>query len=226
MKTNIIASSITIILIVVCILFAGCTEDGTSGLNPVSTSKYTLSEAVDNGLIKAKITGSGASSGDSVNLELTRLTSDRIEITVPKGMVLIASEESQNMVVYRVSGIPEDSKWIIPVSEIILDSSDPQTYILEAYCLDFHKSNPGSNTRFSIEIMTDPEIQSILDALDNLSPDITTVEAIQTAIWISTDDVSREELLDKFTVDQNEIENAKIILEEAGIDTTSKLFFR
>lgn len=226
MKTNIIATSITIILIVVCILFAGCTGNGTSGLNPASTSRYTLSEAVDNGLIEAKITGSGASSGDSVNLELTRLTSDRMEITVPKGMVLIASDESQNMVVHRVSGIPEDSKWIIPVSEIVLDSSDPQTYILEAYCLDFHKNNPGSNTRFSIETTTDPEIQSILDALDNLSQDITTVEAIQTAIWISTDDLSKEELLDKFPVDQKEIDNARIILEEAGIDTTSKLFFR
>jgi hypothetical protein len=226
MKTNIIASSITIILIVLCILFAGCTDDGISGLNPASTSKYTLSEAVDNGLIKAKITGSGASSGDSVNLELIRLTSERMEITVPKGMVLIASDESQNMVVNKVSGIPEDSKWIIPVSEIILDSSDPQTYILEAYCLDFHKNNPGSNTRFSIETVTDPEIQSILDALDNLSQDITTVEAIQTAIWISTDDLSKEELLDKFSVDQKEIDNARTILEEAGIDTTFKLFFR
>jgi len=226
MKTNIIASSVTILLIVVCILFAGCTDNGTSGFNSASTSGYTLSEAVDNGLIKTKITGSGASSGDSVNLELTRLTSEKMEIIVPKGMVLIASDESQNMVVNRVSGIPEDSKWIIPVSEIILDSPDPQTYILEAYCLDFYKNNPGSNTRFSIETMTDPEIQSILDALDDLSPDITTVEAIQTAIWISTDDLSREELLDKFPVDQKEIDNARTILEEAGIDITSKLFFR
>jgi len=225
MKKNIIASSITIILIVGCILFAGCIDDGISGLNPASTSKYTLSEAVNNDLVKAKITGSGASSGDSINLELTRLTSDRMEITVPKGMVLIASDESQNMVVYRVSGIPKDSKMIIPVSEIILDSSDPQTYILEAYCLDFHKKNPGSNTRFSIETLTDPEIQSILIALDNLTPDITSVVAIQTAIWISTEDVSKEELLDKFPVEQDDMDNAKVILEEAGIDKNLKSFF-
>ncbi len=68
MKTNIITSSITIIVIVVCILFAGCTDDGTLGLSPASTSRYTLSEAVDNGLIKAKITGSGASSGSLLKL--------------------------------------------------------------------------------------------------------------------------------------------------------------
>lgn len=226
MKTNIIVSLIIITIIVLCILFSGCVDTGTSSFNPVSTPRYTLSEAINNGLVNAEITGCGASSGDSINLELTRLTSDRIEIIVPRGMVLIASDKSQNMVVYKVSGIPEDSKWIIPVSEIILDSSDPQAYMLEAYCLDFYKNNPGSNTRFSIETMTDPEIQNILDALDNLSPDITTVEAIQTAIWISTDDLSKEELLDKFPVDQKEIDNARIILEEAGIDTTSKLFFR
>ena len=226
MKNNIIASLMIITIIALCILFTGCVDNGTPSFNPVSTQRYTLSEAIDNCLVNAEITGCGASSGDSINLELTRLTSDRMEITVPKGMVLIASDKSQNMVVYKVSGIPEDSKWIIPVSEIILDSSDPQTYILEAYCLDFYKSNPGINTKFSIETLTDPEIQSILDALGNLSSDITTVEAIQTAIWISTEDVSKEELLDKFPVEQTEIDNAKIILEEVGIDTTSKLFFR
>ena len=226
MKNNIIASLMIITIITLCILFTGCVDNGTPSFNPVSTPRYTLSEAIDNGLVNAEITGCGASSGDSINLELARLTSDRIEIIVPRGMVLIASDKSQNMVVYKVSGIPEDSKWKIPVSEIILDSSDSQAYILEAYCLDFYKNNPGSNTRFSIETMTDPEIQNILDALDNLSLDITTVEAIQIAIWISTDDLSKEELLDKFPVDQKEIDNARIILEEAGIDTTSKLFFR
>jgi hypothetical protein len=107
-----------------------------------------------------------------------------------------------------------------------LDSSEPQTFILEAYCLDFHKENPRSSTKLSVGTFADPPIIRILDALDNLSSDITAVGAIQTAIWIVTEDVSKKELVDRFPVGQKDIDNAKVILEEAGIDTTSKRIFR
>jgi len=51
-----------------------------------------LKEAIDKGLVEAEITGMGASSGDSINLELTRLTSYTIAIEIPKGMVLHDTE--------------------------------------------------------------------------------------------------------------------------------------
>jgi hypothetical protein len=218
MKRETIAGLIAIIA--VAVIFAGCIDEKPP------TYAYTLSEAVDKNLVKAGITGIGVSSGDSINLELTRLTPNTTEIKVPKGTVLIASGTAQNMVVYKVRGIPEDTKWIIPISKIILDSSEPQTFILEAYCLDFHKENPSSSTKLSVGTFADPPIIRILDALDNLSSDITAVGAIQTAIWIVTEDVSKKELVDRFPVGQKDIDNAKVILEEAGIDTTSKRIFR
>ena len=192
----------------------------------VTTPRYTLSEAVDKNFVKAEMTGSGASSGDSINLKLTRLTHYTTEISVPKGTVLLASGAAQNMVVYKVSGIPEGTMWITPISKIVLDSSEPQTFILDAYCLDFHKENPSSSTKFSVGTLTDPQIIRIFDALDKLSSDTTSVGAIQTAIWVVTDDVSKKELVDRFPVEQNDIANAKVILEEAGIDATSKRLFR
>jgi len=192
----------------------------------VTTPRYTLSEAIDKNFVKAEITGSGASSGDSINLELIRLTLYTTEIRVPKGTVLLASGIAQNMVVYKVSGIPKDTMWITPVSKIVLDSSEPQTFILEAYCLDFHKEDPRSSTKFSVGTLTDPQILRILDASDNLTSDITSVGAIQTAIWVVTENVSKKELIDRFPVDQKDIDDAKFILEEADIDTTSKRLFR
>ncbi|MCK4736085.1 MAG: PKD domain-containing protein [Methanophagales archaeon] len=192
----------------------------------VTAPRYTLSEAIDKGVVKAEITGSGASSGDSINLELTRLTLYTTEIRVPKGTVLRSSGATQNMVVYKVSGIPKGTMWITPASKIVLDSSEPQTFILEAYCLDFHKENPRSSTKFSVGTLTDQQILRILNASDNLTSDITSVGAIQTAIWVVTEDVSKKELVDRFPVEQKDIDNAKVILEEAGIDTTSKRLFR
>jgi len=52
---------------------------------------------------------------------------------------------TQNMVVYGVWGIR-------PVSKIVLDSSELQTFILEAYCLDFHKGNPSSTPNSLLEL--------------------------------------------------------------------------
>ena len=92
--------------------------------------------------------------------------------------------------------------------------------------MDFHKENPSSSTKLYVGTFADPPIIRILDALDNLSSDITAVGAIQTAIWIVTEDVSKKELVDRFPVGQKDIDNAKVILEEAGIDTTSKRIFR
>jgi PKD repeat protein len=205
-------------------------NDGLSGTDTIEITitilRYTLSEAIGKNFVKAEITGSGASSGDCINLKLTWLTSYTSEIRVPKGTVLLASGTAQNMVVYKVRGIPKDTMWITPVSKIVLDSSELQTFILEAYCLDFHKENPSSSTKFSVGTLTDPQILKILDALDNLSSNITSVGAIQTAIWVVTEDVSKKELVDRFPVEQKDIDNAKLILEEAGIDATSKRVFR
>ena len=71
-------------------LFAGCIEE------ELPTYTYTLSEAVDNNVVNAEITGIGVSSGDAITLELTRLTPNRTEIKVPKGTVLLASGTEQN----------------------------------------------------------------------------------------------------------------------------------
>ena len=202
----------------------GLTDTDTITIT-VETPIYTLNEAIDTDLVRAEITGSGASSGDSINLELTRKASDTLEITVPLGTVLHASGGAQDMVVLKLSGIPEGSQWIIPVSKIVLDSSEPQTFILKAYCLDFHKANPSSSTKFSVGTAADPQILQILNAVDNLSSDIASVAAIQIAIWVVTEDVSVNELSNRFPAEHDDINNAKIILEEAGIDTFSKKLF-
>lgn len=106
MENKLIAGLITIVVIALGIMFVGCVDEETSVSTPASTPGYTVGDAIDNDFVKAEIRGSGASSGDSINLELTRLTSYTIEITVPKGTVLPASDGSQNMVVWKVSGKP------------------------------------------------------------------------------------------------------------------------
>lgn len=220
-KTGANWKSFSILLITLGVILAGCVEEEISVPASTIIPKYSLSDAIENKSIRTKITGNGASSGDSISLEITRLTSHTIEITVPKGTVLLASDGSQNMVIRKVRGIAKDSARMIPVSKIVLDSSETQIFISEAYCMNFQKENPSTETEFTFGTLADPKILKILNALDNLSSDITSIGAIQTAIWIVTDDVSMKELEDRFPVEQKDIDNAKIILEEASINITS-----
>ena len=92
--------------------------------------------------------------------------------------------------------------------------------------MDFHKENPSSSTKFSVGTLADPRILRILDAADTLPPDIASVGAIQTAIWIVTDNVSVTELIDRFPVDPEDVDNAMVILDEANIEYDYNRLFR
>jgi hypothetical protein len=82
------------------------------------------------------------------------------------------------------------------------------------FMMNFHKKNPSSETEFTFGTLADPKILRILNSLENLSSDITSIGAIQTAIWIVTDDVSMKELEERFQVEQKDIDYAKVILED------------
>lgn len=65
----------------------------------------------------------------------------------------------------------------------------------------------------------------IFNVLGQLSEDVTSVTAIQTAVFVVTNDVSKSELSARFTSDAAAISNAKTILQTAGIDTSNKRLF-
>jgi PKD repeat protein len=162
--------------------------DGTTELGTTVTHAYSNERTYT---VKLTVTDNDGLSG-----------TDTIKITVTTPRYTLSEAIDKNFVKAEMTGSGASSGE--PVTKIVLDSSEPLTFILEAYCLDFHK----------------------LDASDNLSLDITSVGAIQTAIWVVTEDISKKELVDRFPVEQKDIDNAKVVLEEAGIDTTSKRLFR
>lgn len=209
---------------------SGLSDTTTLTVNVV-IPKYTLSEVIENKYAEVEITGMrgllgrGICAGDSILVQLKRLTPYVIEVKVPRGTLLLASGEEQNMVVVKVTGIPTDEFFYKPTSKIVLDTIDIVKYILRAYCVDFHKPNPNQDTLFSLGGSADPEVLKVLNVLDELPSNVTTVEAVQTAIFVVTDNVSREELQERFPVEPEDIENAKVILEAAGIDVSSKELF-
>jgi hypothetical protein len=195
--------------------------------------KYSLSEAISAGYVEANITGTsgigaifGASSGDSIILNIKRLVSYTIEIeAIPTGTLLVpASGNIQNMAVLNLKGISEGFMYRIR-GAIILDSPNATQYLFSAYCVNFNKDNPSSSTAFTQNGLADSNVLKIYSVLNQLPESVTGIAAIQTAVFVVSDNISRSELQKRFSSGVAEIQNARTILEKAGIDiSNSKLF--
>ena len=108
---------------------------------------------------------------------------------------------------------------------MILDTQDSVKYLYSAYCVSFEGDNPTSATLFTQSGMADPDVIKIFNVLDELSDDVTGVAAIQTAVFVVTDNVSLADLESRFSSGVDEVENARTILETAGIDISTKALF-
>ena len=148
-----------------------------------------------------------------------------VEIEPPAlGTSLTSSGNSQNMVILSLQGIDQGASYT-PTSRILLTDSNSVTYIFRAYCLNFHKANPSSSDQFSMTATANSEVTKILNAASGLSSNVASIAAVQTAVWVVTDNVSLQELRSTFPTGANQLENAKTILTAAGIDITGKQLF-
>ena len=73
--------------------------------------------------------------------------------------------------------------------------------------------------------MADVDVIKIYDVLDQLPENVTGISAVQTAVFVVTDDISMAELESRFPSGVDEVENAITILETAGIDISTKILF-
>jgi hypothetical protein len=203
------------------------TQDPTTVPTPTPTIISTsLSDALALGYIQATISGTGSSTGDCINLHIRRLVDFTVEIDVPViGSMLTTSDDAQNMVIYKLQGISQGLTYI-PTSTIKLTSSNEVTYLFSAYCLDSRKPNPQTSTTFTISGQATSDVIEILSILDSLSSNVATIEAVQTAIWVVTDDIPLKELTSIFPAGARQIENAKTILTAASIDISQKQLFK
>jgi hypothetical protein len=177
------------------------------------------------GYVQASITGTGGCAGDCILLNIKRLVSYTVEIDTPAtGTLLATSGNTQNMVILKLDGIDHGDTYT-PTSRILLTDTNEITYLFNAYCLNFHNSNPEESTLFTPSGTVNSDVLKILNAVGNISPAVANIDAIQTAIWTVTDNVSLSELTNIYPAGVNQIGNAKTILITAGVDTSNKQLF-
>jgi hypothetical protein len=156
----------------------------------------TLHEAIRDGLVSAVFSGTGGSSGDVVQVRVTRRRgSGRLHLSVIPGSKLISATAGvQNMVLLGVRGRDMGGGQYRPESEIVVDGT-PVTYILSAACAEFEKENPGDSTRFALEEPGDP----VLACIARLGAD-QPIPTFQAAVWMHTDKASYSLVSSRFEV--------------------------
>jgi hypothetical protein len=194
----------------------------------VQPQEMSLSEAISQGVVDAHITGVGASSGDAIMLGLTRRVPAEVHIDLQRGTELTSSGSGfQDMVVYRVKGSTsgQHSTTYLPTSTIVLSEGGEHWFLVEAYCLDTGLHNPEYGTSFSVAGSASSQVVAVLAAADRLTPE-PSIGAIQLAVWAASEDPTAAEVTSTFSVDQQDFNQARSILVEAGIDPSSKRMFQ
>jgi hypothetical protein len=166
--------------------------------------------AVTAGKVSVIFRGTGGSSGDSIEATVvsTPKASGDLVLTIAPGTHLQSGNSgAQNMVIAGVKGQVVNENSYTPRSEIRV-SGTPRTYVFDAYCTDFEKDNPSTETKFKLGEV-DPVLACILSEANS-----TIVK--QAAVWIYTDKASYSHVNQKFTVSQSDWDAAKVIVSKCS----------
>jgi len=184
---------------------------GFQAFSQEQRARTPLPRAVANGQARVSIHGTGGSSGDSIKIDIAKgpkAGNEPLEVSVPPGTVLTnGNAAGQDMVIAGVTGLATSEDTYTPMNYIRVEGSQPVTYVLNAFCMNFEKDNPSENDTFTVG-EPDPALACILKNSRKLS-----VPARQAAIWIYTDNVSYEHMNQKFQVSQEEYTQGQQVVE-------------
>lgn len=189
--------------VTVCFLFCGQSV-------AIAGPPIPLHEAVRDGSVKLSVTGLGGSTGDVIQVVAQRQSKEVLRISLSPGTVFRSlSGTVQNMAGATIKGERVTDKTYRPSAEIILADDSEHTFVVEAYCMDFHKANPGTKDRFDVTPPDDRTVQ-VLAAGRKLSA---SVKVIQSALWIDRDGAPPEQLKQRFSVNDQDLVAAHALLQ-------------
>ena len=163
----------------------------------------TLQQAILSGQVVASFRGTGASSGQSVMVELSRgpnAPRDRSWVVIPAGSRLESSGSGfQDMMVLGVHGWLNRGSRVVRKRTMLIPTRGSATYPLDAFCVDFHENNPSATTSFTLR-SPDSTLECISSG--SMASELP-IAATQAAVWMYTDRVTFDEMASHFSVSPN-----------------------
>ena len=179
----------------------------------LNQDQIPLHEAVAVGLVHVRITGLGGSSGDALEIRIRRAEPAPMNIVLEPGTIFFSRNPSvQDMAGVTIrgervaTGDPrfQFSTELVATAIIDLDDDDEHTYLVEAYCLDFHKRNPSALDTFAIG-KPDQGVTTFLKLGKEAGYN---VKVLQTALWLARNPRDAREIPTRFRISHSELVEA------------------
>lgn len=131
-----------------------------------------LQDALAAKLIMINLSSTGDYSGNSVEYEITNLSSKKISLKIPNNTIFLPENSEEQTLIHGQEKI------------ITINSKEKMKGILTGFCIESNDNCPTENSKFSIGINRDKKLNSLFKnfSSENISP-----SDFQHAVWAITD---------------------------------------
>jgi len=155
----------------------------------------SLQEAVKQGKVSVEVKSLGGATGKTIRVEVQRKVPEKVQVKVTPGTVFVAVGGTvQNMAGGTIKGEFIGGNRYRPGTSIVLQDDRKHSYLIESFCLDYHKPPPQRGHSFSLALH-DERAKRIIDAPKDLQA---SPWAFQLALWMDRAGVSAEQVKRQF----------------------------
>jgi hypothetical protein len=159
------------------------------------TTVFSLQQAVRQGLVDVEVVSRGGATGTTVQVHVRRKVPQTVHVQITPGTVFIAnSGKIQNMAGASVKAEIMANGAQRSTSVMVLADNARHSYLVESFCLDYHKPAPRQGDSFRLAI-NDERAARILQPLDGKQP---TLWSMQCAVWMDRMGVTPAELKKRY----------------------------
>ena len=167
---------------------------------PPALSQQTavsIQRAVQEGKVEVQVSSLGGAMGNTIRVDVRRKVPQAVHVEITPGTVFLCqSGKVQNMAGGTVKGefIGPNTYRPANVNVIVLSDDAWHGYLVESFCMDFHKGPPQRGERFSLAIQDQRAARIIQTPKDPSA----SLWAFQFALWMDREGISEKELLSRY----------------------------
>lgn len=183
----------------------------------------SIERGVQEGKVDVKVSSLGGATGNTIRVDVRRKVPQTVHVEITPGTVFQSqSGKVQNMAGGTVKGEFIDANTYRPSEGNVLTLNDDawHGYLVQSFCMDFHKGPPQRGERFNLSIQ-DQRSARILQSAKEPSASLW---AFQFALWMDREGISEKELLSQYgnvatAADVRVARNLMQQAEQAGVAT-------
>ena len=154
-------------------------------------TSVSLQQAVKQGLVEVEVKSRGGATGDAIRIDVRRKVPREVRIHITTGTVLLTAEKDvQNVTARRIKGEFIAQNTYRPGSVMVLVDNNRHSYLVESFCLDYHKKAPRRGQSLTLAV-NDQRATRIFNAPKGVKA---SPWAFQLALWIDRAGVSPAEV--------------------------------